>query len=135
MSLYSEYIFFLLGDYRSPFRSTTSSAASVTSKRPPLPNRCSSADRSMVLGSSINMQRSTSVERGGCYAGKPPMVPPTLDTTMASTPAGSISASPHHNSHVHVIGFNQHDNNENNQRTIIKSQLFLSRKKILYFYL
>ena len=80
----------------------------------------------MVLGSSINMQRSTSVERGGCYAGKPPMVPPTLETTMASTPAGSISASPHHNSHVHVIGFNQHDNIENNQRTSAESNSITS---------
>ena len=68
------------------------------------------------------MQRSTSVERGGCYAGKPPMVPPTLETTMASTPAGSISAS----SHVHVIGFNQHDNNENNQRTSAESNSITS---------
>ena len=54
---------------RSPFRSSTpgnnstsSVGGSAASKRPPLPNRCSSADRSS--GSSlINMPRSTSVER------------------------------------------------------------------------
>ncbi len=88
-------------DSRSPFRTSGGytaaspvAAASASTGRPPLPTRCSSADRSSS-GSLISMQRSTSVER----------------SLMASAASANAKPPPHSNS-VHVIGFSSHATNE-----------------------
>lgn len=62
---------------------------SGVASRPPLPSRCSSADRSS--GGSSALHRSTSVERSYSAFGKPPIVPSSSSNS------------------VHVIGF--HNNN------------------------
>lgn len=88
-------------DFRSPFR--TSAGGYNNSGRPPLPTRCSSADRSSS-GSLISMQRSTSVERSLMMAAvnsKPPTAP---------TP-------PHSNS-VHVIGFHNNESKDTSKTSL-----------------
>jgi len=93
--------------YRSPFRTSGSgyNGPNVTaSGRPPLPARCSSADRSSS-GSLISMHRSTSVERSLVATnGKPP-----------GLPANSVA----HSNSVHVIGFHNSNSSSNTNGSLI----------------
>lgn len=67
----------------------------ASSSRPPLPTRCSSADRSSS-GSLISMQRSTSVERS------------LMMVNSIKPPTAPMPPPPHSNS-VHVIGFHNNE--------------------------
>lgn len=97
--------------YRSPFRRPSGGNTNnnnnvqqehgIVAKRPPLPNRCSSADRSSGV-SLMSLHRSSSVERSSA-AGKPPIAP--------------------NSNNVQVIAFTNNDNRSSNNNGLKEDNL------------